>query len=209
VKRPRILLADDCAPILERYCKTLHSDFEVVETAGNGESAVRAAHRSRADIIIMDILMPVLNGVEACRQLRKTLKGAPVILVSAHADLGFIMTAFQAGAAGYVLKDEAASELPGAIRTVLGGHIHITPSLHPVLWDDKTASPEHLGGLTDRQRQLVALIGRGLTTKEVGSVMGIAFKTVVRRRAAAMRRLQMAQVTELFRYAVRCRLSVL
>ena len=114
--------------------------------------------------------------------------------------------AFQAGASGYVLKHEVASELPCAIRKVFDGQAYITPSLRRSLWDDKVAGPERLATLTDRQRQVVMLAGKGLSTKEIASAMGISFKTAVRRRSRAMHRLQITQPVDLVRFAIRCRL---
>ena len=118
----------------------------------------------------------------------------------------YVTGAFRAGASGYVLKREVASQLPCAIRKVFDGQAYITPSLQESLWDDKVAGPERLASLTDRQRQLVMLVGKGLTTKKIASAMGISFKTAVRRRVRAMSRLELTEPVDLVRFAIRCRL---
>jgi DNA-binding NarL/FixJ family response regulator len=189
-----------------RYRKIVLPECDVVGTARDGQSALEAAEHCKPDIIVMDISMPRLSGVEVCRRLRKTLSLARVILVSVHGDAAYVTGAFQAGASAYVSKDQAAAELLCAIQNVLHGQIYLTPSLRGRFWDDQAAGPERLATLTDRQRQLVTLIGKGLTTKEIAAAMDIAFNTAVRRRTSAMRRLGIAQVIDLVRYAIRCRL---
>jgi DNA-binding NarL/FixJ family response regulator len=206
VKLPRVLLADDHEGLMDSYRKLLASDCEVVATVGDGASALDAAERLKPDVAVMDVSMPAINGVEACRRLRKLLPGMPVILLSSYAAAAFVVGAFQAGACGYVLKHQAAEELAQAIRKAMAGEIHITPALHRQLWNDDMGGPERLFNLTESQRKLVTFIGQGFNTKRIAAVMGVAFKTVVGRRRAVMRRLQIMHTTDLARYAIRCRL---
>jgi len=208
VKQPRVLLADDHEGVMDSYRKLLASDCEVVATVADGASALEAAERLKPDVVVMDVSMPTVNGVEACRRLRNLLPGTPVILLSSYAAAAFVVGAFQAGACGYVLKHRAAEELAWAIRKAMAGEVYVTPALHQQLWDDDRGGPERLYGLTESQRELVAFIGRGFNTKKIAAAMGVAFKTVVERRRAVMRRLEIMHTTDLARYAICCRLRI-
>ena len=206
MSRPRVLLADDHPATLDSFRAILQAEYDVVESVSDGAAALAAARRHQPDVSVMDISMPGLSGIEVCRQLRRSVPQARVVIASTHDDLAYVTGAFHAGACGYVLKDRAALELPLALRLALDGQAHLTPSLRLKLWDDRTTGPERLAGLTARQRQLVTMVGLGMSTKEIASAMGIAFKTAVRRRDAAMRALGIQQNSDLMRYAIRCRM---
>jgi len=203
---PRVLLADDHAAVLNGYREILQTGCELAGMASDGQAVLEAARDCRPDVIVMDIAMPVLDGLEACRRLKRSQPGARVILASVHADAAYVTGAFRAGAAGYILKSEAAAELPDAIRRIMEGETYISPAVLARFWDDAAASPESLEQLTDRQREFMAWLGRGLNTKEIAVATGVSFKTAVQRRSAAMRRLGFAQSNDLLRFAIRCRL---
>jgi len=123
----RILLADDHALVAAGLCKLLETDFDLLGAVGDGRALVAAAKKESPDVILLDISMPLLNGVEAARQLRVALPAAKLIFVTVHSDSPYVVEAFRAGASGYLLKRSAASELVTAIREVLLGNLYVTP----------------------------------------------------------------------------------
>jgi DNA-binding NarL/FixJ family response regulator len=172
----------------------------------DGRSLLEAAERLKPDIVLLDISMPLLNGVEAARRLRRTVPSAKVIFVTMHADATYVTGAFRAGASGYVLKRCASMELVSAIREVLQGRTYITPLVRRDILGDTPASPlwpgEASGELTERQREVVQLVAEGHPVKEIASVLNISAKTVAFHKSNVMRRLGLRSTAELTKYAL-------
>src|SRR5712692_7682379 len=157
--RPRLLMADDHTLVLEGIRKLLEIEFELVGTVEDGRALLHAAEQLRPDVILLDISMPLLNGIEACRQLVKLMPKARVIFLTMHTDVVYVDEAFRAGGAGYLLKRSAASELAGAINAVMRGDRYVTPLID---WKESTttvrrkdANKTALERLTPRQREVL------------------------------------------------------
>ena len=133
--KPRILLADDHVLVLEGFRRILEDQYELVGTAGDGYALLAAAKTVQPDIVILDVSMPLLNGIDAAVQLKKICPAAKIIIVTMHADAEYVRSAFEAGASAYVLKRSAVDELEQAIRAVLAGHTYITPLITKELVD--------------------------------------------------------------------------
>lgn len=205
MSRPRILLCDDHTLVVEGLRKLLESDFDVVGTVENGNDLLSAADRLNPDVILLDILMPVLNGIDATRQLKKHGVRAKIIMVTMCADADYVRESFRAGASGYVIKRAAGSELVTAVHQVLSGHYYLTPlvskgTINAFLTDK--LQPLESSGLTLRQRQVLQLIAEGHAGKSIANVLHISPKTVEYHKAGIMAHLGMRTVAELTRYAI-------
>jgi DNA-binding NarL/FixJ family response regulator len=205
MKRPRVLLADDHTLVLDGLRKILEPECEVVGAVEDGRSLLAAAKQLQPDIILLDISMPLLNGVEAARRLRSAAPGAKVIFVTMHADATYVAGAFRAGASGYVLKRCASLELLKAINHVLSGREYVTP----LIGKDRGDLPgwpgeagESSGELTVRQREVVQLVAEGHPVKEIAAILNITGKTVAFHKANVMRRLGIRSTAELTKYAL-------
>ncbi len=206
MKKPRLLLADDHTLVLEGLKKILEVDFEPVGSADNGRDLLRLAEELKPDVILLDISMPLLNGIDACKQLIKISPQAKVIFVTMHADADYVAEAFRSGASGYLLKRSAASELVNAIHEVLKGRCYVTPlvtreALSPLLGsgqDNRKLSSM----LTSRQREVLQLVAEGRSVKEIATLLQISAKTVEFHKCALMERLDIHTTAELTRYAI-------
>jgi DNA-binding NarL/FixJ family response regulator len=206
MKRPRVLVADDHTLVVDGLRKILEPECDVVGAVEDGRSLLAAAEQLKPDIILLDISMPLLNGVEAARMLRVTVPGAKVIFVTMHADATYVAGAFRAGASGYVLKRCASLELLNAIQQVLNGHAYVTP----LIGKDLPVSPgwpigsrgETSGELTARQREVVQLVAEGHSVKEIATILKVSSKTVAFHKANVMRRLGIRSTAELTKYAL-------
>ena len=206
----RILLADDHELMREgiRAILERESDLEVVAEAGNGRDAVARAQECHPDIVLMDIGMPDMNGVEATRQILSKSADVKVVALSMHADKRFVASMFQAGAAAYILKKSAARELLKAIAEVMKGQIYLSPQVAGVvvqdyvqqLGKDTTARPD---GLSPREREVLQLLVEGNTTPEIARVLNVSEKTVGTHRQHIMEKLDIHTIAELTKYAVR------
>ena len=205
-KRPRVLLADDHTLVLEGLRRLLEGRCELVGMVEDGRALVELAPKVAPDLILLDISMPLLNGLEAARQLRRLVPESRVIFLTMHADPTYASEAFEAGAAGYLLKRSAASELAVAIATVLDGRKYLTPLIPgETLRASVPRSvpvPPTLGKLTPRQREVLQLVAEGHTAKEVAASLGISVKTVEFHKASLMDRLGVRTASELTKYAV-------
>lgn len=204
MKKPKALLADDHTLLIQGLQSLLTSHVELLGTAGDGRALVEMAMRLEPDIIILDISMPVLNGIEAARRLRTELPSAKIIFLTQYADALYVDEALRIGVSGYVLKHSAVTELVEAIAAVRRGRTYITPQLKR----DATGSGEprgetQRGCLTSRQREVLQLIAEGCSAKEIASVLGISVKTAEFHKANLTRRLGLHTTAELVKYAVR------
>lgn len=204
--KPRILLADDHSLVVEGFRRLIDDRFEVVGTAEDGRAVLDAAAALRPDVVLLDISMPLLNGIDAARQLLKLAPDLKVIMVTMHADVAYLNEAFNAGASGYLLKRSAGSELVQAIETVLQGHYYVTPLLtKDLVGTARGALPQatlQQSALTPRQREVLQLVAEGKTVKEIAALLHISPKTVEFHKAQIMQQLSLRTTAELTKYAV-------
>jgi DNA-binding NarL/FixJ family response regulator len=205
MSRPTILLCDDHTLVVEGLRKLLEPDFDVVGSVENGNELLNVVDKLNPDVILLDILMPVLNGIDATRQLKKRGVRAKIIMVTMCVDADYVREAFRAGASGYVIKRAAGSELVTALRQVLSGHYYLTPLVSKgtiTAFLSENASGIESSGLTLRQRQVLQLIAEGHAGKSIASVLHISPKTVEYHKAGIMEHLGLRTVAELTRYAI-------
>lgn len=205
----RILLADDHT-ILRDGIRSLiedEPDMEVVGEAEDGITVVKLADSLRPDVILMDLAMPLLNGLEATRQIRKNNPHAKILILTMHENEEYIRQVLAAGAMGYILKDAAARELLGAIRAVNKGEVVLSPAITRLIvtdylrWGDLSPQ-DSTDGLTDRERQILQLIAEGYTNKQIADILSISIKTVQAHRLNLMKKLDLHDRGELIKYAI-------
>jgi two-component system response regulator NreC len=212
----RIILADD-HKITRQGLRSLideNDDMEAVAEAENGRDAVELARGLSPDVVIMDVSMPDLNGVEATRQIIQDNPGVRVIALSMHSDTLFVSEMLKSGASGYLLKDCAFEELEQAIRTVMQGKAYLSPSISGVVVEDylhrlSKAQMSTSEVLTDREREVLQLIAEGRSTKQIALKLHISAKTVETHRRQIMNKLDLHTVAELTKYAIRKGLTAL
>lgn len=205
-RRATVLLADDHSLVLAGIRSILEPSYEVLGMVDNGRALIEAAVRLKPQVILLDISMPELNGIEAARQLRKLVPGARLIFVTMHTDATFIREAMRAGASGYVAKHSAAKELVTAIEEVLQGHTYLTPLVTGGFVDSVLAdqtSAVSFGTLTTRQREVLQLIAEGLHNKEIAERLGVSPKTVEFHKSRIVRALGLSTTADLIKYAIR------
>jgi DNA-binding NarL/FixJ family response regulator len=172
----------------------------------DGQALLAAAHQLMPDLILLDISMPLLNGLDAAGQLHKSLPATKLIFVTMHEDADFVIAALRAGAAGYVVKRAAASEMMTAIREVLKGHFYVSPLIAREAIDLFLASSTSVSKLSDtltaRQREVLQLVAEGRSRKEMAVILNISIKTVEFHKAALMRELDLHNSADLTRYAI-------
>jgi len=205
----RILLADDHA-ILRRGLKALlerEPDFEVVGEASDGRETVRLAGETQADVVVLDITMPQLNGIEAARQLQG--KGIAVIILTMHSDEGYVLRALSAETTGYLLKEAVEIELIQAIRAVAAGKAYFSPEVSKLLVEDFVTGLRQQGLqdryelLTSREREVLQLLAEGKSGKEIARLLELSIYTVDTHKANLMQKLSIHSMAELILYAVR------
>jgi DNA-binding NarL/FixJ family response regulator len=202
-RRPRILIADDHKLVVEGLRKLLEKEFEVVGTVANGRALLAAAERLKPAVILVDVSMPLLNGIDACARLRVLLPSSRVVVLTMHADRSYAAEAFKAGAAGYVLKGSATSELVRAIQTVLRGQRYVARALPAsILAGARLAGEARPGHITARQREVLQLVAEGRGAKQIAALLRISVKTVEFHKARLMDQLDLRSTAELTRYAV-------
>ncbi|MCL6552723.1 MAG: response regulator transcription factor [Armatimonadota bacterium] len=207
----RILIADDHSIVREgvRMILAGQDDFEVVGEAATGREAVEQARRLRPDVVVMDISMPDLNGIQATELIRRELPEVQVLGLTMHEEGNYVFELLKVGAAGYVLKRAAAEDLVAAVRAAHRGEAFLYPSVAKMVVQDflQRASPkekEHaLDGLTEREREVLTLIAEGYTNQEIANRLYISIKTVQTHRAHIMEKLNLHDRAELVRYAIR------
>ncbi|MBA2484900.1 MAG: response regulator transcription factor [Nitrospira sp.] len=203
---PRVLLADDHTLVLEGFRRIVEQRCEVVGAVENGRALLEAATRLHPDLILLDISMPLLNGLDAARQVKKALPDVKLIFVTMHADPAYMSEAFKAGASAYLLKRSAARELDQAIDAVLRGQYFVTALL---TWDVVTSLSQGQATLlaqrqelTPRQREVLQLVAEGRTIKEIAALLNISPKTVEFHKAQIMFHLDLHTTAELTKYAL-------
>ena len=205
----RIVLADDHQLVRSGLRALLERQpgLEVVGEAGDGRKAVWAAQDLRPDLVVMDLEMPGLNGIEATRQIASEVQGVKVLCLSMHSSARFVEAAFQAGAAGYLLKDSATDELSRAVDTVLAGRTYVSPAiagaaLGPLLDHAPRSAGTAFSLLTPREREVLQLLAEGRSTREIADRLCVTSKTVYYHRERTMEKLGIHTVAGLTRYAI-------
>lgn len=199
----RVLLADDHTILREgiRFLLAREPDIEVVAEAADGEEAVRRVDDARPDVVLLDIGMPRLNGLEATRRIKSRHPEVRVLVLTMHEDEEYIRPLMEAGASGYVLKRSAATELVTAIRAVHQGHTVLPPRMLEAAL--RRGRDPDLDGLTEREVEVLKLIAKGLTNQEIAEKLHISVKTVQAHRAHIMEKLDLHDAVELTKYALR------
>ncbi len=205
--KPRLLIADDHPLILEGLRRMLEHEYEIVASAGDGRSLVQAAERLRPDVVVLDIAMPLLNGIDALRQIRRTLPHTRALVVTQQTGRQYVQTAFRAGASGYVIKQCAAGDLLTAVREVLKDRLYISEPLKrqfpPGVLEERRDPAEIFEcKLTPRQREVLQLVAEGKSVKEIAEVLKISPKTVEFHKSSIMDELGLRTTAELTRYAL-------
>ena len=219
----KLMLVDDHDVVrtgLRSFLET-QAGFEVIAEAKNGLQALEKAKETHPDIVIMDITMPDMDGMEATLQLKKLYPECQVLALTVHADKQYFMKMLEAGASGYITKQAAADELVAAIQAVAAGHVYLQPALARWLLEDyqqlakrvMQPSPDEtnekdkdavdLDILSERERQVLELVGEGLNNHDIGKKLGLSPKTIARHRERIMKKLNMHSRTELVKFAIR------
>ena len=209
MSRTRVLLADDHLMLVEALKKVLEVEYDVVGSVGDGLALLNAAERLRPDVVVLDIAMPLLNGLDAARQLRNNLPAVKLIFLTMNEDPYLVGEAFRSGASAYLLKQGAALELTVAISDVLKGKTYITPCIAGGLANISLLDPEtreHAPQPTARQRQVIQLLAEGRSMKEIADLLHITMRTVASHKYRVMEILQIKTSAELVRYAVKHRI---
>ena len=202
MKRIRLLIADDHVMFAQGLESLLRDEFELLGTAGNGEELVEATLRLQPDVILVDISMPVLNGFDAVRRIRASGIDTKIIFLTMHDDATLLSEAFRCGASGYILKQAAGEELVNAIREVAHGNNYVSPLLTD-LPDEPLPIQTQKTTITPRQREVLELISRGLTMKEIASHLNISTRTAESHKYEMMQALGVDSTAELIRYSLR------
>jgi DNA-binding NarL/FixJ family response regulator len=207
MNRPRIVIADDHQILAEGLRGLLEPEFEVVAIVGDGRQLVAAAASHRPDVIVADITMPSLNGIEAAVQLREAGVEAKVVFLTMHRDVAYARRAMEAGAAGFVLKHSVASELVTAVREAIKGQTYLTPMIAKELlqsYREGSSRPQDTGQeLTARQREVLQLFAEGHSAKEVAALLKISTRTAEMHKARILESLKLHSTAELVQYAIR------
>ena len=207
----RILLADDHTIVRKGLRLLLESqpDFEVIADAADGREAVALAEAHLPDVVVMDIAMPTLNGIEAARQIAAKVPKAAIVFLSMHVDEGYVLKALKAGARAYLLKDSAEHDLIAAVKAVNAGKAFFSPSVSKLMVEDYLRQMEdrHVEDsyelLTGREREILQLLAEGQTSKDVASLLGLSPHTVETHRGNILQKLNLHSTAELILYAVR------
>jgi len=207
----RIMLADDHTIMRNglRLVLEQETDFAVVGEAANGREAIEVASRENPDVAVIDVAMPILNGIEATKRITADHPRTAVVILSMHSDEAYIVKALKAGARAYLLKDSADTDLIQAVRAVCGGKAFFSPAVSKVLADDYLRQVRQQGVedpydlLTARERELLQLIAELKSTKEIANLLGLSPHTIDTHRSNLMQKLNVHSIPELILYAVR------
>jgi DNA-binding NarL/FixJ family response regulator len=206
-RRPRVLLCDDHLLVAEALKSLLTPEFDLVGVVEDGRALIEAAGRLRPDVIVADVTMPQLNGIEALVQLRQGGDRVPVVFLTMHRDVTFARRALEAGAAGYVLKHSAPAELVVAIRAALDGRTYLTPQLAgevlASMKQDPNEASDPVVALTPRQREVLQLLAEGRSAKEIAASLSISARTVEFHKYQMMETLGLHTNAELVHFAIK------
>jgi DNA-binding NarL/FixJ family response regulator len=206
-RRPRVLLADDHLLVAEALKTLLAPEFDLVGVVEDGRALVEAARTLRPDVIVADITMPHLNGIDALIQLRQSGNQVPVVFLTMHRDVSFARRALDAGASGFVLKHSAPTELVSAIRAALDGKTYLTSQLAGEVLESMKQPPAQgghpLASLTPRQREVLQLLAEGRAAKEIASRLAISTRTVEFHKFQLMETLGIHTNAELIHFAIK------
>lgn len=207
MKRTRVLLADDHQMVLEAFKRMIEAEFEVVGTASNGRAVIDAAVQLEPDVIVLDISMPMLNGLDAGRRLKQLLPTVKLVYVTMDQDAELAAHALRLGASGYLLKSSGASELPKAIREAALGRTYVTPLMKKGMSGSFRNRPDPSKGprktLTTRQGEVVQLLAEGRAMKEVADILDITPRTVAFHKYTVMEQQQLKSNADLIQFALR------
>jgi DNA-binding NarL/FixJ family response regulator len=204
--RTKVLLADDHTMLLEAFKRLLEPEFEVVGGVADGRALLAAARTLQPDVIVLDIAMPLLNGLEAARQLQGASPQPKLIFLTMHPDPDMAAEALQVGASGYLLKTSAASELTRAIRDALRGLKYVTPTVERELEEvfiEDPHGPKGPRALSARQREVLQLLAEGRPMKEVAHILKVAPRTIAYHKYKIMADLRLKTTAELIQYALK------
>ena len=206
MKQLRILLGDDHSLLLKGIKSLLETHYEIAGSVENGRALVESALRLRPDLVILDISMPILNGIDAAREIKKELPSVKLIFLTMHSNAIYLRKSLEAGASGYVLKSGAAEELLTAIEEARRGRIYVTPHFCEDVLETIRKWPERSARssleLTDRQRQILQLIAEGKQSKQIAEIVHVSVKTVEFHRSRLMTKLGARSIAELTRFAI-------
>ena len=209
--KPRVIIADDHALVAEGVTKLIERDVQLVGSVADGRALVQAVEKLNPDLALVDISLPLLNGLDACRQIKKANPTVKVIALTMHLEKHFVTEAFRAGVSGYVLKQSVADELIFAIKEVLKGRTYVSPLVTQNLVEqalqpapgaqpiDRQAPPSHL---SLRQREVLQLVAEGKSTKEIASTLNVSIKTVEFHKTRIMKELKLHSTAELTKHAI-------
>jgi DNA-binding NarL/FixJ family response regulator len=203
--KPRVILADDHTMLVEAFATLLEPECTIVAQVGDGLALLEAASRLKPDVIVLDVAMPLLNGLDAARQLKKRLPDVRLIFVTMSEDSEVAAEAFRAGASGYLLKRSASAELLVAIREVMNRRHYVTPFVTRELVGAFINGPEGSASrpLTSRQRGVLQLLAEGRSMKEAASILNVSVRTIAFHKYRMMEQLDIKTTAELVQYAVR------
>lgn len=206
--RPRILIADDHILVADAFKKMLAAEFDVVATVNDGRNLIGVAHKLQPDVIVVDIGMPILNGLDAAQRIKRTLPNVKIIYITANHDPDLIAEAFAKGASGYVCKTSAASELSAAIHAALRGDVYLSSRLSEENGNGDAFKPNGLPyNLTERQVDVLQLLAEGRSMKEVAAELNLTTRTVAFHKYRIMQHLQLRNDAEMVQYAIRHHLT--
>jgi DNA-binding NarL/FixJ family response regulator len=208
MERPRIVLADDHRIFLDGLVSLLEEEFDIIGTAENGRALIEKVEKLRPDVVVTDISMPELNGIEATIQIKKFDPDIKVVLLTMHGDVTYATRGFDAGASGYVMKQSATQELVSAIKEAVRGRTFVTPMIAGDLIrsyrEDGDIRPDDVRAkLTARQREVLQLLAEGFSTKETAAKLNISARTVEFHKYKMMQELNLGTIAELIHYAIK------
>ena len=206
--KPRVLIADDHTLVAEGIKKLLESEVELLGVVSDGRALLTKVEKLEPDLVLVDINLPLLNGIDAARQIRKVAPRVKIIFLTMHAEKDLVSEAFRLGASGYVLKQGAAPELQFAVQQVMKGYTYVSPTVAGDLIQgslenhESNSQPKKSANLTARQREVLQLIAEGKTTKEIALTLNVSVKTVEFHKTKIMKELDIHSATEITKYAI-------